>query len=144
MATAIGSTGCRSGGVLGRAHLQGSSKLGLAWGLGDGAGADTGGSNGWVRGGHVDVDDHAGLKVLVARYEDVFILILEDQAGALVQTIEVLDGGDDGGGVVVGRDHDSHGQTSTVLGLGEDEDKSDLLLLFAARRGSARSSRGGG
>lgn len=48
------------------------------------------------------------LKVLEARDERVAMTVLEDDASALVQTVEVLDGGNDGVGRIMRVDVDSH------------------------------------
>ena len=59
-----------------------------------------------------DDDGHAIIEVLVAGDQGVGPAVLEgdaaDAAGALVEAVEVLDGGDDGIGRVMGMDVDSH------------------------------------
>lgn len=82
---------------------------------------------------HTYLYHHVVMEVVIACDQDVLCFILEDEPRALVQTIEVLDSGNDGIGSVVRRDHDSHWKTSAILALWEDKFKRDLLLLSCAR-----------
>lgn len=89
------------------------------------------------------MDSHAVVEVVVAGYEDVLGMVLEDEARTFVEAVEVLDGGDDGFCGIVRRDHDSHGKTSTILAFWEEQLEGDLLLLSSAWRGPAIGIEGG-
>jgi len=55
-----------------------------------------------------DIDCHVVFKVVVSGDENVAISILEADARALVEPVEVFDSGDDRIGVVMRRNHNSH------------------------------------
>lgn len=91
-----------------------------------------------------DIDDHAVLKVLEPCNEEVTMAVLEDDASALIETIEVLDGGDDGVGSVVRIYVDSHGQPGLVSRrLGQQQLKANVLGLdlLGGRHGVMRRPR---
>lgn len=68
---------------------------------------------------YTNIDNRVVAKVLIAADDGVALLILEAHAraarGSRVETVEVLDGGDDGLGGVMGVDLDPHGYARTVL-----------------------------
>ena len=103
-----------------------------------GLGAPVGGRvlvDGWVRRQLLkdsDVDDHIVVKVFISRDKGVAILVLKADAfgagRASIQTVEILDGCDDGLGVVMGEDLHPHGQARTILRcLEEAELKRNVL-----------------
>ena len=139
LATGHGSARARSRGPSWRSHLKRSAQLGLPWRHGRRTRVHTGGRDCRIRGGDADTHLHAVVEVVVARDQDVVLVVLEDETGAFIQAIEVLDRGNDGFGRVVRRNHDSHGQscailTVAVLSFGQDQLKRHLLLLSGAGR----------